>query len=398
MKDKLVFINPLLYLPEGIMKSIESEFDIESYNDVLSFVQSIKTNSTVSILFVYGSLKQPEFTNLLKKIGNYSFRDGFQVVVVSSDFDYDDKKNAVKNGVSSLFTTDQFRSIEVVASIRQLISHPPMRRSFSQEDIVLPIDQEYTTPIGKRLFDIVVSGLALAILSPLFFTIAVLIRIESKGPIFYKSKRVGRGWDIISFYKFRTMVADADKKLKDLGHLNQYAKINGTSETKVSAFLLEKCDMCKQFNQPCENPLYNAIGQQICETSYRSYHKDGGTAFFKLSQDPRITTLGKFLRNSSLDELPQLINVFRGDMSIVGNRPLPIYEAEKLTTDEFSKRFFAPAGITGLWQVTKRGKAGGMSEEERIELDNHYADNYSLRLDLKILLMTIPALFQKENV
>ncbi|MCE7053733.1 sugar transferase [Algoriphagus sp. AGSA1] len=273
-----------------------------------------------------------------------------------------------------------------------------MRRSFSQEDIVLPIDQEYTTPIGKRLFDIVVSGLALAILSPLFFTIAVLIRIESKGPIFYKSKRVGRGWDIISFYKFRTMVADADKKLKDLGHLNQYAKINGTSETKVSAFLLEKCDMCKQFNQPCENPLYNAIGQQICETSYRSYHKDGGTAFFKLSQDPRITTLGKFLRNSSLDELPQLINVFRGDMSIVGNRPLPIYEAEKLTTDEFSKRFFAPAGITGLWQVTKRGKAGGMSEEERIELDNHYADNYSLRLDLKILLMTIPALFQKENV
>ena len=194
------------------------------------------------------------------------------------------------------------------------------------------------------------------------------------------------------------MVPDADKKLKDLGHLNQYAKTNEKSEAKVPIFLFEKCDTCMHFNQPCESPLYNDIGQQICETSYRSYYKDGGSAFFKLSQDPRITSLGKFLRNSSLDELPQLLNVFRGDMSIVGNRPLPIYEAEKLTTDEFSKRFFAPAGITGLWQVTKRGKAGGMSEAERIELDNHYADNYSLKLDLKILLMTIPALFQKENV
>jgi lipopolysaccharide/colanic/teichoic acid biosynthesis glycosyltransferase len=104
------------------------------------------------------------------------------------------------------------------------------------------------------------------------------------------------------------------------------------------------------------------------------------------------------LRNSSLDEIPQLLNVFKGDMSIVGNRPLPLYEAEKLTKDMFAKRFLAPAGLTGLWQVTKRGKGGPMSEEERISLDNTYADHYGFWFDVKLILKTIPALFQKENV
>jgi len=103
------------------------------------------------------------------------------------------------------------------------------------------------------------------------------------------------------------------------------------------------------------------------------------------------------LRNTSIDELPQLFNVLRGDMSIIGNRPLPLYEAEKLTSDQFAARFLAPAGITGLWQVSKRGK-GGVSEDERKALDVDYARNYSVTSDLRILLMTIPALFQQENV
>jgi lipopolysaccharide/colanic/teichoic acid biosynthesis glycosyltransferase len=85
-------------------------------------------------------------------------------------------------------------------------------------------------------------------------------------------------------------------------------------------------------------------------------------------------------------------------MSIVGNRPLPLYEAEKITTDQFALRFAAPAGITGLWQVTKRGKGGSMSEEERMELDNDYAKDYSFGRDIKLILKTVPALFQKENV
>ena len=123
----------------------------------------------------------------------------------------------------------------------------------------------------------------------------------------------------------------------------------------------------------------------------------------KIVDDPRITRVGKFIRNTSIDELPQLINVIKGDMSIVGNRPLPVYEAELLTEDALSKRFLAPAGITGLWQVELRGKGGNMSEEERKRLDNEYADhfrgnNFSFWYDIKLILRTIPALLQRSAV
>ena len=122
-----------------------------------------------------------------------------------------------------------------------------------------------------------------------------------------------------------------------------------------------------------------------------------------LPDEKRLTKMGKFVRKTSLDELPQLFNVLKGDMSIVGNRPLPVYEAEMLTQDDMSKRFLAPAGITGLWQVELRGKGGVMSEDERKRLDNEYADHfkdgkYSFWYDVKLMLRTIPAMFQKDSV
>jgi lipopolysaccharide/colanic/teichoic acid biosynthesis glycosyltransferase len=120
-------------------------------------------------------------------------------------------------------------------------------------------------------------------------------------------------------------------------------------------------------------------------------------AFFKIQDDPRVTKVGAFLRKTSLDELPQLFNVLKGDMSLVGNRPLPLYEASTLTTDEWAERFMAPAGITGLWQVSKRGKEN-MSNEERILLDIMYARTRSLKGDLKIMFQTPGALIQKTNV
>ncbi|MEG0645994.1 MAG: sugar transferase, partial [Bacteroides sp.] len=121
-------------------------------------------------------------------------------------------------------------------------------------------------------------------------------------------------------------------------------------------------------------------------------------AFIKLENDPRVTKVGHIIRKFSIDELPQLINVLKGDMSIVGNRPLPLYEAELLTSDEYIDRFMAPAGLTGLWQVEKRGDSGKMSAEERKQLDILYAKTYSLWLDIKIILRTVTAFVQKENV
>lgn len=220
-------------------------------------------------------------------------------------------------------------------------------------DIAQKTEIEYKIPVAKRLFDVLASGFALLCLSPLFMIVAILIKLESKGKIVYKSKRVGAGYKIFDFYKFRSMRSDADKMLASMASLNQYAN----SE---------------------EN-------------------KDNKSAFVKFKNDPRITKVGAFLRKTSIDELPQLINVLIGDMSLVGNRPLPLYEAEQLTTNEWSTRFLGPAGLTGLWQISKRGQ-DDMSERERKELDNYYASNYSILLDMKIILKTIPALIQKENV
>ena len=117
-----------------------------------------------------------------------------------------------------------------------------------------------------------------------------------------------------------------------------------------------------------------------------------------LPDEVRLTSFGKKLRSTSLDELPELINILKGDMSIVGNRPLPIYEAELLTSDEYIQRFMAPAGLTGLWQVEKRGNSGSMSAEERKQLDIKYAHTFSFWLDMKIIIKTFTAFVQKEDV
>lgn len=248
---------------------------------------------------------------------------------------------------------------------------------------------------GKRAFDLIFAGTALLFLSPFFLIIYILIKLESKGPAFYYSLRVGTGYRVFRFYKFRSMFVNADQRLKDLGHLNQY-NIDAANDAVQAAAAAGLCSECASYGK-CQYPLY-ADNISWCEKDFKYSQKaNAGSAFFKIKNDPRITKVGNFIRNTSIDELPQLWNVIIGDMSIVGNRPLPLYEAEKLTTDKYVLRFSAPAGITGLWQVEKRGK-GEMSEEERLMLDNVYAQNHSLKNDLKLIMKTIPALLQKENV
>lgn len=251
--------------------------------------------------------------------------------------------------------------------------------------------------LSKRIFDLVFAGGALLFLSPLFLIIYILVKLESKGPAFYYSLRVGTGYKVFKFYKFRSMYVNADQRIKDLKHLNQY-NIDAGNEPKETQTAAHQflCDTCQSYGK-CQYPLH-ADNVSWCEKDFRFNKRNAaGSAFFKIKNDPRITKVGNFIRNTSIDELPQLWNVIIGNMSIVGNRPLPLYEAEKLTTDKYVLRFSAPAGITGLWQVEKRGK-GEMSEDERLMLDNTYAQNHSFKNDIKLILKTIPALFQKESV
>ncbi|KAA6431539.1 sugar transferase [Dyadobacter flavalbus] len=249
------------------------------------------------------------------------------------------------------------------------------------------------TPLWKRAIDIATTGTALILLLPVFLIVAILIKIDSKGPVFYLSKRVGSGYKIFDLYKFRTMRTDADQLIRKMAALSMYNKSPEPVQQIESNGL---CDECKAQNY-CKSLLFHD-GKEICEKLYQ-YQKDQKAAFMKFQNDPRITRLGQFLRNSSLDELPQLLNILKGDMSLVGNRPLPLYEAEKMTTDDKILRFAGPAGLTGLWQVTKRGKGkADMSEEERTQLDITYAKEFSFMMDLRIILKTFPALLQSENV
>ena len=253
--------------------------------------------------------------------------------------------------------------------------------------------QTFHLPFWKRCFDIIFSGTAILCLSPLLILTALAIRLESKGQIIYKSQRVGSNYQIFDFLKFRSMYTDADKHLKDFNKLNQYQE-----EEKEEEVWGEEPAVTND-NEEEEEILLISDDFVISEEEYiNKKSKEQGNAFVKLENDPRITKVGRIIRKYSIDELPQLINILKGDMSIVGNRPLPLYEAELLTSDDHIDRFMGPAGLTGLWQVEKRGGAGKLSAEERKQLDIKYAKTFSFALDIKIIMRTVTAFIQKENV
>ena len=197
----------------------------------------------------------------------------------------------------------------------------------------------------KRALDVAVSALGLVLLSPLLIAIAVLIKLDSPGPVLFRQLRMGQGERKFTIYKFRTMVQDAEARKRDVAHLNKHAR-NG-----------------------------------------------GDPRMFKIPDDPRITRVGSFLRRYSLDELPQLINVLRGEMSLVGPRPLIL--GEHYHVDDWGRRRLdLKPGITGLWQVLGRD---AIPFEEMIKLDYRYVTTWSLWGDLWLILRTFPILGKGEK-
>ena len=191
---------------------------------------------------------------------------------------------------------------------------------------------------AKRLFDIAVSSLLLLFFSPLLLLIAAIIKVTDPGPVFFKQSRVGLSKRRFNMYKFRTMVVDAEARMRQLEHMNEVS-----------------------------GPV------------------------FKLKDDPRVTSFGKLLRKSSLDELPQLINVLKGEMSLVGPRPLPVRDYEGFNQDWQRRRFSARPGMTCLWQIAGRSS---IPFETWMQLDLQYIDRWSFWLDMQILMRTIPAVLK----
>lgn len=196
----------------------------------------------------------------------------------------------------------------------------------------------------KRAIDFSASALGLVLLAPLMLAIAAVVKLSSPGPVFFRQLRLGRGGEPFYVLKFRTMVADAERRLSDL----------------------------------------------------ESHNEAAGGVLFKIRRDPRVTPLGRFLRRSSLDELPQLINVLRGEMSLVGPRPLQLrdsYRLEALDPEAFNRRLSVMPGITGPWQIG--GRSDGTAGMVHQDLD--YVENWSLSADLKILILTVPAVLSARG-
>ena len=265
----------------------------------------------------------------------------------------------------------------------------------------------FKIPIWKRTFDIIFSLIALIILSPVFIITAIAIKLESNGPVLFKSKRVGTNYTVFDFLKFRSMFMDSDKRLKELSKTqNQYSdKIEepvvpvGHFNANVDDNTAIGDDLGAEMLISDEEVMLVGDDFVVSETSFnKQKNEDINNAFVKIENDPRITKVGHFIRKYSIDELPQLVNILKGDMSVVGNRPLPLYEAEKLTSDDSIDRFMAPAGLTGLWQVEKRGDSGKLSAEERKQLDITYGQTYNFILDMKIIFKTLTAFIQKDDV
>lgn len=210
----------------------------------------------------------------------------------------------------------------------------------TQSDVKTKISKKVYIKI-KRVIDVIFASIALILLSPVFAIIVIAIKIDSKGPVFFTHKRIGKNGNIIKLYKFRSMVINAEELIK--------------------SFTPEQM---------------------------REYKEN-----YKLTNDPRITKVGKFLRKTSLDELPQLINIINGDLSIIGPRPLVADELEKYGVNK-DKFLSVTPGLTGYWAANGRSNT---TYEQRMEMELYYIDNLSLKMDIKVFFKTILSVLKKEG-
>jgi len=384
---RVMYLNTDLEQFLHFSEKFEDELQAEYFDSKESILEALHENFPADVILAHADSGGWE---LLDTIRNSSGFGNIPFVILVESLRRADIENARNKHADDIFSV-KFDDGNLITRIRYFKKRQWYVANKASQKIG---SQQSRTPFWKRAIDVITTGGAVILLLPVFLLVALLIRLDSKGPVFYKSKRVGSGYKIFDLYKFRTMRTDADQMIRKMAALSMYNKAPEPVQQQMEHSGL--CEDCLAGGQ-CKSLLF-LDGKEICEKLYH-FQKEQKAAFMKFQNDPRITRFGQFLRNSSLDELPQLINILKGDMSLVGNRPLPLYEAEKMTTDDKILRFAGPAGLTGLWQVTKRGKGkADMSEEERTQLDITYAKEFSFKMDMQIILKTFPALLQSENV
>lgn len=391
----------LLIVYVGEDSKFINDFELQNPNSNLKMCRNaleatalIESDSNIEAIVCEYKLPGQNGISFYKTLTQRAEQLKIPFVLLHSEKDSELRKEALKSGIDDFYIKPISFNVlyDRITFLKELKGSLQKNNIQGAKNTLKP----YKTRFLKRTFDIVVSSVALLCAAPFLLLFIIAIRLESKGKVYYISKRVGTGYRIFNFLKLRSMYPDADKRMKEFEHLNQYAgsdDVATKTDEKVEETIIAS-----------DTEVY-LIGddEKISESEYNKAKKeDSESAFIKFENDPRITKVGHIIRKLSIDELPQLINVLKGDMSIVGNRPLPLYEAELLTTDEWTTRFNGPAGITGLWQVEARGRSSKMSTQERKELDNKYVEmansKYAFWLDMWIIIRTFKAVFQKENV
>lgn len=374
MKKKILIVDDNKMILGLLKFQLEEQYEVILFNSIQQASRHLAVQELPALVLIDLYLGDGDGLTFMKELHQETRYKQLPFVFLSGEDKSSVRISCLEAGAAD-FMVKPFHPEELKVRLKKIIQSAETPKEAPRFENVVVLDVEMSP--RKRFFDVLVSSIALFLLSPLFLLIALAIKIDSKGPVFYLSKRVGGGYKIFDLYKFRTMRTDADQQLNALESLNMYKKeVANRSDDEPKTLLAD------------EGWVSEASIQEKKETD---------SAFMKFQNDPRITRLGTFLRNTSLDELPQLINIVKGDMSLVGNRPLPIYEAEKLTKDSSVARFLAPAGLTGLWQVSKRGKSA-LSESERVELDNSYSEKHNWFMDIKLIIRTFPALFQSEKM
>lgn len=285
-------------------------------------------------------------------VGEVDLRDGVDLAALRELLDGTEARGVILAGAERLADEDlldlmrsvRLRGIRMRAvpgAITLLRNQPVLSQSMG-----LPLLEvrypglDNTQRAMKRALDVTLSAIGLLVLSPLFFAVTLAIRRDSQGPALFRQKRAGADEKVFICYMFRSMYEDAERRQEEVEALNE-----------------------------ADGPV------------------------FKMREDPRVTPVGRFLRRWSIDELPQLINVLKGDMSLVGPRPLPLRDFERMG-ELHKRRLAALPGMTGYWQISGRSN---LSFEEMVRLDLYYIENWSLSFDLKIILRTLGAVLRREG-
>ncbi|ANQ52090.1 response regulator [Flammeovirga sp. MY04] len=381
MTKRILLLDDDKFMQNFVSTLLSTSYEVNCYSTIADAYDQLEKNN-YHLVITDLNLTNESGENFIKQIKKQPKFAHLPIITLSGEDSSDKKFEILELGVDD-YVVKPFLPKELLLRVKNILRKYDKWISKDDTKIVdipkkkLDIKKNFYL-ISKRSIDIIGSFVLLTLLSPLFLIVAIAIRLESKGPIFYISRRIGKNYNEIPFLKFRSMKVNADHLVKDLQEVNTYG-----DEEEVAPE-----------NIPQGELLHGDNGFKICENQHK--YDNSTSTFFKLQNDPRVTKVGAIIRKTSIDELPQLINVLLGHMSLVGNRPLPIYEAEQLTKDYSVGRFAGAAGITGVWQVAK-SKEPFMSEERRIKLDVQYAQNKSIFKDISLIYKTPLAMVQKEE-